>query len=109
VELGDKDSLQRSYGNQALILRAWGRLEEALALHKRQEAMCLELGQKRDLAHCYWGWGLLERARGNPIEEEAKLSAAVALFREMGMPRELEATEAELATTRQAKSSTASQ
>ncbi|HEX8765366.1 MAG TPA: hypothetical protein VF740_09410 [Candidatus Acidoferrum sp.] len=27
------DDLQRSHGNQALILRDWGRLEEALALH----------------------------------------------------------------------------
>ena len=37
LELGNKDGLQRSYGNQAAILRAWGRLEEAMALHKKQE------------------------------------------------------------------------
>jgi hypothetical protein len=35
LELGNKDVLQASYGNQALILKAWGRLEEALALLKR--------------------------------------------------------------------------
>jgi hypothetical protein len=35
-----------AYGNQAVILRAWGRLEEAMALHKEQEALCLELGDK---------------------------------------------------------------
>ena len=29
LELGNKDDLQISYGNQALILRGWGRLEEA--------------------------------------------------------------------------------
>jgi hypothetical protein len=28
LELGDKDGLQRSYGNQAVILQDWGRLEE---------------------------------------------------------------------------------
>ena len=39
LELGNKDGLQGSYGNQALILKAWGRLEEALALHKKQEAI----------------------------------------------------------------------
>ena len=44
--LGNKDGLQRSYGNQALILAAWGRLEEALELLKKQEAICLELGNK---------------------------------------------------------------
>src|SRR5208337_2850416 len=37
-----KDALQRSYGNQAGILQAWGRLEEALALHKKEEAICRE-------------------------------------------------------------------
>ena len=37
---------ESSYGNQALILKAWGRLEEALALHKKEEAICLELGNK---------------------------------------------------------------
>ncbi len=39
-----------SYGNQALILQAWGRLEEALALHKQEEAICLELGNKDGLS-----------------------------------------------------------
>jgi len=37
LELGNKDSLQRSYGNQALILKAWGRLEEAFELHKKRK------------------------------------------------------------------------
>jgi hypothetical protein len=41
LELGNKDGLQGCYGGQALILKAWGRLEEALALHKKQEALCL--------------------------------------------------------------------
>src|SRR5262249_4527974 len=80
LELGNKDSLQRSYGNQAVILQAWGRLEEALALLKKQEAICLELGNKSSLAYCYWNWGRLERALGNAEGEQAKLSAAFALF-----------------------------
>ena len=49
LELGNKDGLQLSYGNQALILTDWGRLEEALELHKKQEAICLELGNKDGL------------------------------------------------------------
>ena len=48
LELGNKDGLQASYGNQALILRDWGRLEEAFALFKTQEAL-LELGNKDGL------------------------------------------------------------
>ena len=47
LELGNKDGLQRSYGNQALILEAWGRLEEAFELLKKKEALCLELGSGR--------------------------------------------------------------
>ena len=99
LELGNKDSLQISYGNQALILKAWGKLDEALALHKKEEAICLELGTKEGLAYCYWNWGLLERALGNSEGEQAKLSTALALFRELGMPRERDAVEAELAKT----------
>ena len=49
LELGNKDGLQRSYGNQAVILQAWGRLEEAMALQKKQEALCRELGNKDGL------------------------------------------------------------
>jgi hypothetical protein len=105
LELGNKDSLQRSYGNQALILKAWGRLDEALALHKKKEAICLELGNKEGLAYCYWQWGLLERALGNAEGEQAKLSAAFALFRELRMPRERDAVEAELAKARSAGNS----
>ena len=33
-QLNDKNRQQASYGNQALILKAWGRLEEAMALHQ---------------------------------------------------------------------------
>jgi hypothetical protein len=109
LELCDRDGLRCSYCNQAAILYVWGRLEEALALHKQEEEICLDLGNKASLAHCYWYRGLLERARGNPNEEDAKLSAAAALFRELGMSRELQAAEADLATTRQTRRSTASQ
>ena len=49
----DKNSLQAWLGNRALILQALGRLEEALALHKKKEAICLELGKKDSLGYCY--------------------------------------------------------
>jgi hypothetical protein len=92
-------------GSQALILQDWSRLEEALALLKDQEAICQELGEKSGLAYCYWNWGLLERALGNDKAEKAKLSAALTLFQELGMPRERDAVEAELAKTRAAATS----
>ncbi len=54
-----KHALQRSYGHQALILKAWGRLEEALALHKKEEAICLELGNKDGLQTSYGNQALI--------------------------------------------------
>ncbi len=48
-----KDGLQRSYGNQALILTDWGQLEEAVDLHKKEEAICEELGDKNGLQASY--------------------------------------------------------
>jgi hypothetical protein len=73
-----KDGLQHSYGNQALILKAWGRLEEALALHKKEEALCLELGDKDGLQRSYGNqalilkaWGRLEEALALPEKQEA--------------------------------------
>jgi len=47
---GDTGSLQAWYGNQALILQDWGRLEEAMALLKKQEAICLKLGKQERFA-----------------------------------------------------------
>ncbi len=67
-----------SYGNQALILQAWGRLEEALALHKKKEAICLELGNKDGMQASYGNqalilqaWGRLEEALALHKKEEA--------------------------------------
>lgn len=102
-EQQDNWPLQVWLGNQALILKAWGRLEEAMALHKQEEAICLELRNKEGLAYCHWSWALLVRARGNREEEGAKLSAGLALFQELGMPGERDKVEAELAKTRAAR------
>jgi tetratricopeptide (TPR) repeat protein len=94
-----KDSLQRTYGNQALILKAWGRLEEALALHKKKEALCLELGNKASLGYCYWNWGLLARDLKDKATEREKLQAALQIFTELNMPRERDAVQNELEKT----------
>jgi hypothetical protein len=39
VYLGDKDTLLRSYGNQALMLQDWGRLEVAVELRRERGAV----------------------------------------------------------------------
>ena len=105
LELGNKDGLQASYGNQAIILRACGQLDEALALLQKKEALCLELGNKSGLAYCYWSLGLLARAQNDTQTEHEKLTAALALFTELKMPRERDEVAAELAQSRTAGAS----
>ena len=66
--------MQISYGNQALILKAWGRLEEALALLKNQEEICIELGNKDSLAITYGNQGAI-------LQDQGKLEEAVQLYK----------------------------
>ncbi len=87
-----------SYGNQALILQDWGHLEEAMELLKKQEAIAWNWAQE-GLAYCYWNWGLLARKQGDSKTEREKLEQALALFTELGMPREIATVQAELDKT----------
>ena len=48
-ELGNKDGLSDSLGNQAMILQDRGDLDGAMALHKEKERICRELGNKDGL------------------------------------------------------------
>ena len=65
----DKNALQEWYGNQAFIFESWGQLDEAMALHKKKEAICLELGNQNSLQASYANqafilksWGRLDDA-----------------------------------------------
>jgi hypothetical protein len=95
-----------SYGNQAVILQAWGRLEETFELHKKEEALCLELGNRSGLAYCYWNWGLLSRKQRDRKTELEKLAAALVIFTDLRMPRERDAVRAELEKTTAADGAT---
>lgn len=64
-----KEGLERAYNNRAGIVRAWGRLDEAMSLMKKQEKLCLELGKKDGLVRTYINqavilqtWGRLSEA-----------------------------------------------
>ena len=67
-----KDPLLRSYGNQALILKGWGLLDEALALHQKAEAVGLELGDRNILQLSYGNQAVILRDRGR-LEEAMAL------------------------------------
>jgi len=49
----DKWSLRTAYAHRALILKAWGQLEEAMASHRKEEKIKGELGDRAGLAACY--------------------------------------------------------
>ena len=70
-----------------------------MVLHKKEEALCLELGNRSGLAYCYWNWGLLAREQRDRKTECEKLTAALNIFAELNMPRERDAVRAELEKT----------
>ena len=72
-----EDRLRANYGSQALILKAWGRLQEAIAFHKREERIAHELDDKAGLAASYGNqalilqaWGRLDEAMSLHKQEE---------------------------------------
>ena len=70
-----------------------------MALLKKQETICLELGNKSGLAYCYYDWGLIARQRHDSKIERERLEGALALFVELKMPREIKAVQDELDKT----------
>src|SRR5271157_788124 len=84
-----KNALQRSYGNQANILYDWGRLEEALALHKKEEAICEELGDKDGLQRSYGNQALILIKQNHLNEALILLQKSEAICVELGLRRDL--------------------
>jgi hypothetical protein len=89
-----------SYDNQAFILRAWGRLEKAMVLLKKQQALCLELTNRSGLGYCYSNWGELAGKQGDRKTEREKLTAALNILTELNMPQKRDAVKAELNKTK---------
>jgi tetratricopeptide (TPR) repeat protein len=82
----DISHLEASLVNQALILWAWGRFDEAMKLLKEQERICRELGNKNSLsnslgkqANILYGWGRFDETMKLLKEQER-------IYRELGNP-----------------------
>ena len=61
-----------------MILRARGQFQEAMDLHKKQETLCIEIGDKDGLQSCYGNqanilslWGRLQEAMDLYKKKEA--------------------------------------
>ena len=75
----DLDSLQRSLGNQALILKARGDLDGAMALLKEQERICRELGNVESLARSLANQAILHAQQDRREEASRAIDEALAL------------------------------
>jgi hypothetical protein len=64
-----------------------------IELHKKQEAFCLDFGNRRGLAH--WAWAQLAREQRDHKTEREKLAAALEIFTELNMPHKRDAALAE--------------
>jgi tetratricopeptide (TPR) repeat protein len=83
-ELGKKDGLQRSLGNQAVIHYARGELDEAMRLHKEEERICRELGNKGGLQRSLGSQGLIHYDRGELDEAMRLYKEEERICRELG-------------------------
>ena len=70
-------TLRAALGNRALILSDLGKRKEAMTLHKKEETICEELGDRAGLAACYGNqalvlsaWGKLQEAMTLHKKEE---------------------------------------
>jgi len=73
---GNRDGLQRTLGNQALILHDRGDLDGAMVLHKEKERICRQLGSVEGLARSLANQASVLRQMGRarealPLAEEA--------------------------------------
>ena len=83
-DLGDKDGLSHSLGNQALILKARGDLDGAMQLHKQKEQICRDVGNKDGLSKSLNNQANILSARGD-LEGAMKLhKQAEQICRELG-------------------------
>ena len=87
-ELGDRAGLAKCYGNQALILQAWGRLDEAMALFKKIEQIFTELGDRAGLARTWWNQGIIYGKKGDKKRQIELWRKAIATNKAIGIPTE---------------------
>jgi tetratricopeptide (TPR) repeat protein len=78
--------LQISLGNQALILKARGDLDGAMALHKEEERICRQLGDSANLQRSLGNQALILEARGDLDGAMALHKEEERICRELGNP-----------------------
>ena len=73
-------------GNRALILQDRGQLDEALELHRKEQAIYEALGDRAGLARTWWNQGILHGVQGR-IEVQIQLwKRSIETNRSIGIP-----------------------
>ncbi len=72
--MGNKDGLQRTLGNQAVILYSCGELDGAMARFKEQERLCRELGNPEGLSRSLANQALLLSSTPDRRREARRLA-----------------------------------
>jgi len=83
-QLGSLDGLQRTLGNQAVILQARGDLDGAMALHKEKERICRQLGNLDGLQASLGNQALILKAHGDLDASMALLKEQEQICRQLG-------------------------
>jgi len=88
-ELGNRDWLSGSLGNQALIRKSRGDLDGAIALLKEQDRICRDLGNKDGMQASLSNQARILYARGDLDGAMVLLKEAERICRELGDPEGL--------------------
>jgi tetratricopeptide (TPR) repeat protein len=84
----DKWVLRTVYGHSALILKACGKLDEAMALHKKEEKIKEELGDRAGLARTWWNQGLIYEEKKDYKKQAQLWQKSIQMKKSIGIPTE---------------------
>ncbi|MCP5106387.1 MAG: hypothetical protein GY950_23580 [bacterium] len=84
----NKWALRVSYGHRALIFFNWGKLEEAMTLHKKEEEICNELGHLWHLAICLWNKGVIHNKKNDYKKQIQLWQQSIQIHKDIGIPTE---------------------
>jgi tetratricopeptide (TPR) repeat protein len=91
----DRWSLRTVYAHRAMILSDWGKLQEAMTLHKKQEKIHEELGDRAGLARTWWNQGIIHGDQGDIDKKITLWQKSIAVNKELGIPTEEDEKELE--------------
>lgn len=86
-QIGDLHGLETTLGNQAVILRMRGQLDDALTLHREKERICRDLGDIDGVAMSLGNQALVLSDAGRPREARKLAEEAIGLARKHKLTR----------------------